>query len=428
MSNVIRKNKSKSTLKPSGLLNAIKRTFSKNERAPSLDLDALGNAENVEQKVKILVDKKSKTGYKGLPQKWSEYLLNVGISAAEMEKFPAAARNVASIQFEGGIGELLKEYSSLQGSVNLQMLMKQIVDIKTTNPIDKYNVNYKKDRLGGGSFGDVFLCSDKENNTKFAMKVSTVEKITILEREIRMHALSNGHKNIVAFEEAYKFQKKIYLIVELMNGGSLFDYIYKLARKPRWKEKAISYAIKCILQGLAHMHARHHLHRDIKSQNILINSKGDIKIADFGFAVGLTKEHNKRHTVLGSPFWMSPELINKHPYGSKVDVWSTGVTAYEIAEHEPPHMGQSAVKVMFLITTKDSPKLTEKDKWTKTFHHFLKLALDKNPKTRPSSSELLMHPFFEKKNVCKRSAFAKLIANLKELDKKAKEKKKSSKN
>lgn len=384
-----------------------------------MDLDKLGIAENVEQNVRIQVDKNSETGYKGLPKEWEKNLVTAGLSMAEIKASPRAAFEVASIQFKGGIQELLKEYGSLKGNLTLKMLMKQSVDIKHTDPRKVYSINFEEDRLGGGSFGEVFLCRQKPSGKKFAMKVSTVAKIKILEREIRMHALSNGHKNIVAFQEAFNYKKKIFLVVELMDGGSLFDYIYEVPKKIRWREKAITYVVRSMLRGLAHMHARHHLHRDIKSQNILINLEGEIKIADFGFAVGLTKEQKKRHTVLGSPFWMAPELIGKEPYGPKVDVWSTAITAFEAAEHQPPHMGESAVRVLFLIRSQPSPKLKEKDGWSKLFKHFLKMALRKDPIKRPSSSELLMHPLLAKENVCKRSSFAKMIVAIRKMKEEA---------
>merc|ERR1711871_1012428 len=98
--------------------------------------------------------------------------------------------------------------------------------------------------------------------------------------------------------------------------------------------------------ALAHMHRNHRLHRDIKRDNVLVDYAGNVKVADFGFAVGLTEEQKKRVSVVGTPYWMAPELIRSFPYDAKVDIWSTGITAIEMMEGEPPHMDEAPLKAL----------------------------------------------------------------------------------
>merc|ERR1719223_2087578 len=109
--------------------------------------------------------------------------------------------------------------------------------------------------------------------------------------------------------------------------------------------------------ALAYVHRQHRLHRDIKSDNILVDLAGNVKIADFGFAVSLTKEEDKRRSVVGTPYWMAPELIRGLSYGDKVDVWSMGITAIEMAEGEPPHIHEPPLRALLLITTQGTPAI-----------------------------------------------------------------------
>lgn len=112
-----------------------------------------------------------------------------------------------------------------------------------------------------------------------------------------------------------------------------------------------------MLLGLDYIHKKNKIHRDLKSDNILVNSNGDIKIADFGFAIQLTEEKDKRNEVVGTPAWMAPELILRKKYDEKVDVWSLGVIAIELAEGEPPHLRMKPLKAMYKISSTDPYQL-----------------------------------------------------------------------
>ena len=145
--------------------------------------------------------------------------------------------------------------------------------------------------------------------------------------------------------------------------------------------------------GLAFLHRQHRLHRDIKSDNILVDTNGSVKLADFGFAVSLTEEQAWRKSVVGTPYWMAPELIRGLEYDAKVDVWSLGITALEMAEGEPPLIHEPPLRALLLITIQGSPHLARPKKWSKNFRHFLERCFDITPELRASSEQLLMHPF-----------------------------------
>jgi len=141
------------------------------------------------------------------------------------------------------------------------------------------------------------------------------------------------------------------------------------------------------------LHGLHRIHRDIKTDNILLNEAGEVKLADFGFAIQLTEEKNKRRTVIGTPYWMAPEIIQNLPYGKEVDIWSLGIMIMEMAEGEPPYIKYSQAKALFLISTQGAPALKKAKNWSNDFKHFVSLCLQKEPNKRPNAIELLQHPF-----------------------------------
>lgn len=132
------------------------------------------------------------------------------------------------------------------------------------------------------------------------------------------------------------------IIMEFVHGGTLTEVLGPTIDFP---EAHIAFVCKQMLMGLAYLHRQHRLHRDIKSDNILVGFNGAVKLADFGFAVGLTEEQDKRRSVVGTPYWMAPELIRGLEYDAKVDVWSLGITAIEMAEGEPPHLHEPPLRV-----------------------------------------------------------------------------------
>jgi serine/threonine protein kinase len=143
------------------------------------------------------------------------------------------------------------------------------------------------------------------------------------------------------------------------------------------------------------MHEQFRIHRDIKSDNILISLDGSVKLGDFGYAAQLTQEHEARHSVVGTPSWMAPELVVGMDYGVSVDVWSLGIVAIEMVLGEPPYLNENPMKALYLIATKPPPVVPNDGKWTEDFQSFVRACLVKDPETRPTTEVLLTHPFIE---------------------------------
>jgi serine/threonine protein kinase len=144
-----------------------------------------------------------------------------------------------------------------------------------------------------------------------------------------------------------------------------------------------------MVKGLVYLHSHKILHRDLKAGNILLTSQGLAKLADFGVSAKQLHTEQRVISVVGSPYWMAPEVISVQKekaegYDSKADIWSMAITAIELAEGKPPLFEIASLRVIFLIPTKDPPKLQQPDKWSKEFNDFLRVCLQKNPKDRPS--------------------------------------------
>jgi len=157
------------------------------------------------------------------------------------------------------------------------------------------------------------------------------------------------------------------------------------------------------------------IHRDIKSGNILLNHEGDCKLADFGVSAELTTTLAKRKTVIGTPYWMAPEVLQSSEYDGKADIWSLAITAIEMAVGEPPHSNVHPMRAIFLIPTSDPPTLPPGN-WSHDFNDFLKVCLVKNPANRPTAADLLEHhPFIKKAKT--RGTIAALVDNcMQEID------------
>lgn len=160
-------------------------------------------------------------------------------------------------------------------------------------------------------------------------------------------------------------------------------------------------------KGLAHLHNQSIIHRDIKSDNVLLDRVGHVKITDFGFCAKLTEHKNKRATMVGTPYWMAPEVVKQKEYGPKVDCWSLGIMAIEMIESEPPYLNEEPLKALYLIATNGTPRLKKPEKLSKELKAFLSVCLCVNVHSRASADELLAHEFLQ--TGCSLASLAELL-------------------
>jgi len=346
---------------------------------------------NVEHRTHVKLDDRSSTGYKGLPKDWRTLLKNSSITKEEVQQNPQAVLDVLQFQLLGPAPKM----PSVQ---SLRLQSAGAVEIKKQDPTKLYKRTRK---LGEGASGVVFEAINMKTKKRVAVKMTDIQELEQVKTEISMQTMSK-HPNVVNYMETYQTSEHVWMIMEYIEGGPLTDLV---GVGKQWKEAHIAYVCREMLKALAFVHSQHRLHRDIKSDNVLVDLDGMIKLADFGFAVGLTTEKKKRQSVVGTPYWMSPELIRGLPYDAKVDIWSLGITLVEMCEGEPPLMDKPPLRALLLITTQGTPKLQNPQRWSTELRHFMKRSMDMNPEKRSSAAMLLMHPFIRK--ACTQKEFSK---------------------
>ena len=252
--------------------------------------------------------------------------------------------------------------------------------------------------IGQGNYGRVYKVIHKKTGKIYSAKIAYIEKTNEIEsfkKEINILSQCNN-QYIVHYYGSYIKGHQIWIILEFCDGGSLYELIKILPRN--LNEEEIASLIYMILKGLLFLHENKKIHRDVKSENILLTHEGIAKLADFGVSTQLMHSFSKKITKIGTPFYMSPEVIMQNKYDYKCDIWSLGITSIEMAEGEPPFSEVKGYWVLKKIITHPPKGLKNKEKWSKEFNDFVEKCLIYEPEKRPSAKELLEHPFIIKYN------------------------------
>ncbi|PVU94585.1 hypothetical protein BB561_002432 [Smittium simulii] len=281
---------------------------------------------------------------------------------------------------------------NLSGLSDEQLMVKLKEIVSKKDPKLRY-VKIKK--IGQGASGSVYLAKSIISKSKVAIKQMDLKnqpRKELLVNEI-MIMKDSQHPNIVNYIESFLIgNSDLWVVMEYMTGGALTDII----ENNKMSENQIATISFEVSKGLLHLHKQKIIHRDIKSDNILLGEDCSVKITDFGFCAKLSDKRNKRATMVGTPYWMAPEVVKQKPYGPKVDVWSLGIMVIEMIELEPPYLDEEPLKALYLIATNGTPTLKDPDSLSLELKSYLAECLCVDVDSRANIDELITHNFSTK--------------------------------
>ncbi|KAM4877914.1 serine/threonine-protein kinase PAK 1-like [Thomomys bottae] len=262
--------------------------------------------------------------------------------------------------------------------------------VSVGDPKKKYT---RFEKIGHGALGTVYTAMDVATGQEVAIKQMNLqqhpEKGLVINEILVMR--ENKNPNIANYLDNYLVGDELWVVMEYLAGGPLSDVVTKICMD----EGQIAAVCRECLQALEFLHSNQVIHRDIKSDNILLGKDGSVKLTDFGFCAQITPEQSKRSTMVGTPYWMAPEVVTRKPYGPEVDIWSLGIVAIEMMEGEPPYFNENPLRALCLIATSGTPELQNPEKVSAIFRDFLNRCLEMDVEKRGSAKELLQHPFLE---------------------------------
>ena len=365
---------------------------------------------------------KERGEFSGLPLEWEKMLGKSGLTRAEMAQNPEAVLGALEI-----INDQVEETAESSSDTTAVAEITTSSSPRRRRREDRHEAmgklrnlaspgdpsgRFRFDRkLGQGASGTVYSALDRKSGTSVAVKrlvIAQQPRLDLVANELELMKELKGMPNVVRLIDAflYNSEQELWIVMELAEGGALTGVIEEAI----FTESQIARVCHDVVSALARMHERNIIHRDIKSDNVLISAEGEVKLTDFGFAAVTEGRLGKRSTMVGTPYWMAPEVVTKQPYTAAVDIWSLGIMTLEMIDGEPPYMDQDPIKALYLIATLGSPEIKNPQELSPPLRHFLDACLKLRPEDRSTAQELLEHEFLMVTTLAPNSEIKKLLS------------------
>ncbi|ORY98025.1 kinase-like domain-containing protein [Syncephalastrum racemosum] len=275
--------------------------------------------------------------------------------------------------------------------------------------------------IAEGESGPLYAAKHAATSRLVAIKKiarTAKQKLDKIRNELQTMKMSR-HPNVVEYINSYITKDEIWVVMECMDV-SLADVLSVLLedQQPQiMTEAQIARTARDVLRALCRIHRLHRIHRDIRSDNVMLNARGEVKLSDFSHCAQLTKQQPKRSSVIGTPYWMAPEVIKGQEYDAKVDIWSLGVLMVEMMQGEPPYVEYPPLRALFLIASNGLPPLPNSERWSDDLLDFVKSCTQMDPADRPDAEALAKHPFLSAAKVANSDEMLALIDETRRLEK-----------
>lgn len=277
--------------------------------------------------------------------------------------------------------------------IDLIEMISDFSDRKVYKGADPNGIYSRDHILGKGSYGFVYRARNLVTNETVAIKVLPCPNIKDIGTEVDFLRRLDS-RFIVSFSQGFMHNRELWIVMEYCEGGSISDFM-RFSKRTLCEPEVVGVTAYCLL-GLVYLHSLLGIHRDIKGANILLTNDGHVKLADFGVSAQLTQTLQQRNTLIGTPYWMAPEVIEESDYDTKADVWGLGITIIEMMEGRPPHYEVHPMRAVFIIPQSDPPTLKSSGTVSSAMNQFIAKCLVKVSSRRCSSTSLLEHEWVKK--------------------------------
>ena len=254
--------------------------------------------------------------------------------------------------------------------------------------------NYEKLKsIGRGAYGTVYLCRRISDGSHFIIKQIPVEEMSKEERQAAMNEVKVlsmlKHPNIIAYSDSFFQEKALMIVMEYAQGGTMYNFIEEREGKLLDEEEIIRLFVQITL-AIHHVHKQNILHRDLKTQNILLNkTRKVVKIGDFGISKILSSK-SKANSVIGTPCYISPELCEGKPYNQKSDIWALGCVLYELATLKKAFEASNLPALVLKIMKGNFNPISER--YSEDFKNLILSMLQIDPAKRPTLPQIMAQP------------------------------------